>query len=230
MNPIRLSTSILGLEYNIRQGVKTLRSRKIQEIVSNTDFLHIDIIRPDFIPGKTKFADSLIAKIVKNIPDVKFDFHVMAGDTKKTIDLISDLIPETQKGKTIITIHSESKNPELSLNKINECGFLPGIAFDLDTSIRPLPDYIDNAKLVLLMCVKAGEGGQNYNARATEKIKNLSKTFNGTVSVDGGINPETLPKVLRAGANMLVIGSYITNSLHPKIRIETIRSIARRTP
>ena len=90
---------------------------------------------------------------------------------------------------------------------------MPGIAIDLDTRVETIEPFIKYCDLVLVMMVKAGKGGQQFNEDALKKIKKIRKLYpNILIEVDGGINAETGSKCVKAGADILVSGSYIYNN------------------
>ncbi|MFH1456090.1 MAG: hypothetical protein ABIF40_04015 [archaeon] len=114
-----------------------------------------------------------------------------------------------------------------TLEMIKGKGFKTGIALEPGTSLENLtPLVMENVDLVLLMSVVSGAGGQKYHDYVTEKIKNVKNNFPSViVQVDGGVNEETLPIVIEAGADNIVIGSYITNEEDVKGRVKEILNL-----
>ena len=90
---------------------------------------------------------------------------------------------------------------------------IPGIAIDLETDVETIEPFLKYCDLVLVMTVKAGKGGQEFSEDALKKIKRIRKLYpKMLIEVDGGITDETGAKCVRAGANILVSGSYIYNN------------------
>ncbi len=90
---------------------------------------------------------------------------------------------------------------------------MAGIAIDIDTKVETIEPFLKYCDLVLVMMVKAGKGGQKFNEDALKKIKKLRKLDSRIlIEVDGGINEETGSKCVKAGADILVSGSYIYNN------------------
>jgi len=113
------------------------------------------------------------------------------------------------------------------LQMIKDQGFKTGVALEPGSSLENLtPLVMENVDLVLLMSVVSGAGGQKYHDSVTEKIKNVKKNFPSViVQVDGGVNGSTLSTVVEAGADNIVIGSYITNEEDVKQRVKEILNL-----
>jgi ribulose-phosphate 3-epimerase len=120
-------------------------------------------------------------------------------------------------GANILTIHYEAfasdKKFVKALKKIKKLGMMPGIAIDLETEVETIEPFLKYCDMVLVMTVKAGKGGQKFSEDALKKIKKIRKLYpNMLIEVDGGITDETGAKCVKAGADILVSGSYIYNN------------------
>lgn len=196
-----LSVSILGIKEKIRKNIKKLDKM-------NIDFFHIDIMDGIFVENTTwKYKE--VSKILKNTKTKK-DVHLMVKEPKKYIDEYIKIRPE------IITFHYEATNEHLELiNYIKENNIKAGISIKPDTKVEEIKNLLEYVDLVLVMSVEPGKGGQKYIENSTNKINELYKlreenSYNYLIEVDGGINNET--KEFAKNADILVVGSYITNN------------------
>ena len=196
-----LSVSILGIKEKIRKNIK-----KLDKL--NIDYFHIDIMDGIFVENTT-WEYKEISKILRHTKTKK-DVHLMVKDVKKYVDEFINLKPE------IITFHYEATNNHLEIiNYIKENNIKAGISIKPDTKIEDIKDIIKYVDLVLVMSVEPGKGGQKYIENSTNKINDLynlrkENNYNYLIEVDGGINNETKEKA--TNADILVVGSYITNN------------------
>ena len=117
----------------------------------------------------------------------------------------------------IITLHFETfDDKELmikTIKKIKKAGKMAGLAIDLKTKIEVIAPYLKYLDLVLIMAVKAGKGGQEFDKSAINKIKYVRQLMPEIlIEVDGGINDKTGAQCVRVGADILVAGSYVYNN------------------
>ena len=170
---------------------------------------HLDVMDGLFVKNQT--VDYTYLEQLKLNSTLLFDAHLMVQYPSRVIKKYA------KAGANILTIHYEAfANDKLfikALKKIRKLGMMAGIALDLDTGVSVIEPFLKYCDLVLVMMVKAGKGGQEFNEEALKKIKALKK-LDGRVliEVDGGINAETGAKCIKAGADILVIGSYIYNN------------------
>jgi len=113
-----------------------------------------------------------------------------------------------------------------TLNNIKESGYKAGLALEPGTSLKNISeDMINVMDMLLLMSVSSGAGGQGYMHAVTGKIREARQNYGSLmIQVDGGINERVLPEVIEAGANNIVIGSYITKAENLADRIDHIRT------
>lgn len=196
-----LSVSILGIKEKIRKNIKKLDKM-------NIDYFHIDIMDGIFVENTTwKYKE--VSKILKHTKTKK-DVHLMVKEPKKYIDEYIKLKPE------IITFHYETtKNHVELINYIKENNIKAGISIKPNTKVEEIENLLKYVDLVLVMSVEPGKGGQKYIENSTNKINELYKlreenNYNYLIEVDGGINNET--KEFAKNADILVVGSYITNN------------------
>lgn len=173
------------------------------------DMYHLDVI--DGVFAKNKTIDYKYIEQLKEKSPLLFDVHLMVNEPEKVADKY------IKAGANIITVHyevfSEQKHLVKFLKKLKKKGIMTGLAIDLDTRIEVIDPIIKYLDMVLIMAVKAGKGGQEFNKSALKKIKyvrNLNTEI--LIEVDGGINNVTGSQCVRAGADVLVSGSYIYNN------------------
>lgn len=198
-----ISPSILSADF----------SRLSEEILkienSEAEFIHFDVMDGHFVPPIT-FGDKLI-KDLRPFSKKIFDVHLMVSNPDHHIEHFINA------GADIITIHSEASiHLDRSIELIKQYGAKVGVSLNPTTSPSILEYIIDKLDLVLIMTVNPGFAGQKFidsGLKKIEKIKNMimSKGLNTLLSVDGGVSDSTAPKILSAGANVLVSGSYLFN-------------------
>lgn len=173
------------------------------------DMYHLDVMDGLFVKNQT--VDYTYLEQLNMSSVLLFDVHLMVQYPTKVINKYAKF------GANILTIHYEAfANDKLfikTLKKIRKLGMMAGIAVDVDTKVEVIEPFLKYCDLVLVMTVKAGKGGQEFNDNALKKIKKIRKLYpNILIEVDGGINPETGAKCVKAGADILVSGSYIYNN------------------
>lgn len=188
--------------------------------LTDVDYIHVDFIDGKFVKGK-KIPFYKLRKIDK-VSSKRLDVHLMTDKLKKYIKKFASLNCE------YITFHIEvEKNIETYINMIRSFGIKVGLAINPDTDIEKLKPYLPMIDMVLVMSVVPGYGGQEFIPETAEKLKSLKQyltknKLNVLVNVDGGIN-ETKIKDVKPYVDMIVSGSYITNSDDYQSQINTLR-------
>ena len=210
----KVSASFLSSN-SVEKDISTLNETSI-------DLIHVDIMDGKFVPNKT-----IPFRMMKNIykfTSKRLDVHLMVKKPHKYIKKYATLNTE------YITIHVEIEEDISNLlNLISKYGIKKGLAINPDTPIEKLIPYLDQIDLILVMSVYPGRGGQTFIEETKAKlmaIKKIIKERNLDIllSVDGGINAETAKKVRRY-VDILVSGSYITNSENFEESIKNIRGV-----
>lgn len=198
---MKLSVSYLSISNQMEQAIKDLSRTSI-------DYLHVDIMDGSFVPNKT--SDDKIQLSYLKHSQKPLDIHLMVEDVEHYIDIYKELKP------TYITFHIEL-NDRLNMGKIIEKlhqeGIGVGLSLKPSTSVDEILPYLNIIDMVLVMSVEPGMGGQTFLPIALEKIKILKqyqKDYTFSIEVDGGINKETSYQCKVAGADIVVVGSYIT--------------------
>ncbi len=205
-----LSTSFLMIQND---------QKRIDELDKYTDYMHYDIMDGIFTSQGTNDYQTLL-EVTKNVGKPK-DVHLMVKNIKKYTDLFSQIKPN------YITFHLEAtEDPKLMINYIKGKNIKAGLAINPKTDVKKLIPYLNNLDLVLIMSVEAGAGGQPFIDVSAKidflKQYKLDNNLNYIIEVDGGIKPEVISKL--KNADMLVVGSYITNG-DIKAQIEKIRRV-----
>jgi ribulose-phosphate 3-epimerase len=156
-----------------------------------------------FVPNLTLGPNAVSA--INKSTNLFLDVHLMIYNP---FDYIEAFVAA---GADRITFHFEAtEDVEDTLNFIRKCGKQAGLAFRPETSFSMVPKYLDKCDLLLLMTVSPGFGGQKFMPEILEKVEMARKlTDKLDIQVDGGINNETGPQCIKAGANVLVSGNYL---------------------
>jgi ribulose-phosphate 3-epimerase len=146
---------------------------------------------------------------LKNLEtSLKLEAHLMVQNPERVVD---DWIASGVK--RIIFHYESTRQPEGIIKKVKQAGLEIGLAINPETLIEVVDDFIDQLDLVLVMTVEPGRGGQSFLEESLGKIKQLREKYKDVnIEVDGGVNLETAPKVIQAGANLLASGTAIFKS------------------
>lgn len=200
---IDISTSILSA------NLADFNSEAIK--LEKSDYIHIDVMDGHFVPNLT-FGTKFIKDIKNNNPNLKLDVHLMVENPENYIEEIADI------GVEFLTVHYEAcKHLDRVITNILNTGTKVGLALIPTTNENVLEYIIDKLDLILIMTVNPGFGGQTFLESQLPKIKKVKNLIQNTkktikLEVDGGINQETIKKVIINGADIAVAGSYIFNT------------------
>jgi len=218
------------LSYHKHSGVFS----KILELVDSGKLysLHVDVMRPPLIRNRSAFPIELIRGVYEDLYEkIILDIHLMVKEPESLVQEINEFIQPGEMTKTTMIIQQEAYSSEgkiiTTLETLKSLGYKAGIGLNLPTPFDSLTDEtVRNADEVLVMSVPMGKGGQQYDDEATERIRKLSRKFpDKLIRVDGGINDKTILSAKRAGAKIFVIGSYVTMSRRPLVRLEKLERI-----
>lgn len=210
---MEVAVSFLKSKYNLKDTIK-----KIDE--TDADYIHVDVMDGEFVSNKTFNYDE-IKDILKNTKK-SLDIHLMVSNPIDYILKYKNLKPE------FITIHSEiNKNIYDLIDLIKSYNIKVGISIKPKTSIEQIEKYLKYIDNVLIMSVEPGLGGQKFMDSVLYKIDILDKIrkekkLNYKISIDGGINNETIKKVNKV--DFVISGSYICMSNNYQDKIDSLRS------
>jgi ribulose-phosphate 3-epimerase len=198
---IKLAPSILSADF-ARLGVQ------IAEVArAGADYIHVDVMDGHFVPNISIGAP--VVASIRRVTSLPLDVHLMIEHPER---YISDFV---KAGADIITVHVEaSPHLQSTIQAIKEQGARAGVSLNPPTPIGAVEEFLHHVDLVLIMSVNPGFGGQSFIPATLLRIAKMRKILDARglsaeLEVDGGINADNAPDIVKAGANVLVAGNSI---------------------
>ena len=202
-----IAPSVLAADFsNLQRDIEMINE-------SDADWFHIDIMDGVFVPN-ISFGMPVLRDIKKHAKKT-LDVHLMIVNPDQYIETFSKL------GADILTVHWEAcTHMHRTIQAIKATGMKAGIALNPHSSVNQLKDVIKDIDLVCLMSVNPGFGGQSFIENTYNKVKELNELIQSTgsdcqIEIDGGVTNKNAKKLVQAGANILVAGSYVFKNSNP---------------
>ena len=213
----KVSPSLLAADFaNLTKDIDMINR-------SEADWLHLDVMDGVFVPN-ISFGFPVLQAVAK-ICQKPLDVHLMIVDPGKFTEQVKAL------GAYMMNVHYEAC-PHLhrTIQQIHDAGMKAGVTLNPHTPVNVLEDIIQDVDMVLLMTVNPGFGGQKFIEHSIQKVQRLKELILKTgshalIEVDGGVNHETAPRLVEAGVDVLVAGSYVFGAENPEQRIKELKEL-----
>lgn len=201
MSQVLIAPSILSADFaRLGEEVAAIAA-------AGADFIHVDVMDGHFVPNLT--IGPMVVKAIRGATDLPFDVHLMISPVDAYIDEFA------AAGANILTVHPEAgAHLHRTIQRIKGAGVKAGAALNPATPASAIEAVIEDLDLVLVMSVNPGFGGQKFISSQLKKIEAIRKLIDASgksvhLEVDGGVDPNTAPLAIDAGADVLVAGSAV---------------------
>ena len=215
---VRIAPSILSADF----AALGEEIRKVED--GGAQLIHVDVMDGHFVPNIT--IGPPVVKSIRKTTKLPLDVHLMISDPDKYIPAFAEA------GANILTVHAEATvHLDRTLNFIRSQNVGVGVSICPTTPVQAVEYALGLADMLLIMTVNPGFGGQKFIPYTVEKIKQArqvieNRNYRCVIEVDGGIDDETVPDVIKAGAEVLVAGSAIFHAPDPARKVKELLEIA----
>ena len=213
----KIAPSILAADFgNLQRDCEMVNN-------SQADWFHIDVMDGHFVPNISYGMP--VIKAIKKHAKKPLDVHLMIEKPERYIQKFADI------GADIITVHYEATvHLHRTLTQIEDTGCKAGVVLNLTTPVSVLEDILPKCYMVLLMSINPGFGGQKFEEITYSNITKLREMVNQKglkthIEIDGGVTTTNAKKLINAGADVLVAGSFVFNSKNPEQKIKELKMI-----
>ena len=210
-----IAPSLLAADFaNLQRDIEMVNE-------SQADWFHLDIMDGLFVPNISYGMP--VVKAIKEHAKKPLDVHLMIVDPDRYIHTFAQL------GSNFLSVHYDAcTHLHRTVQAIRQEGMKAGVALNPHTPIAVLEDIITDVDLLLIMSVNPGFGGQSFIENTYKKVNQAKELITKTdskalIEVDGGVNATNTPKLVAAGADVLVAGSFVFNAPDPKKTIEALK-------
>ena len=212
-----ISPSLLAADFtDLRHEVEMINK-------SDADWLHLDIMDGTFVPN-ISFGFPVIDAVAK-LCKKPLDVHFMIEHPERYVQRTA------KTGAMMMNVHYEAcVHLHRTVQEIHDAGMKAGVTLNPSTPVCLLEDILNDVDMVLLMSVNPGFGGQKFIEGTIDKLRALRemvdrKNSRALIQIDGGVQAETAPRLVEAGADVLVSGSYVFKAADPIQTIHDLRSL-----
>jgi ribulose-phosphate 3-epimerase len=218
--PLRLAPSILSADFGrLAEEVRSVEA-------AGADLIHVDVMDGHFVPNIT--AGPIMVEAVRRATKLPVDVHLMIESPERYIEAF------VQAGANSISVHEEAcVHLHRTIQQIRAAGAEPAVALNPHTPPETLEYVLEDLKMVLVMSVNPGFGGQKYIPSSARKIARLREMADDrglalSIEVDGGIATSTIGEVVKAGADTIVAGSAVFGAPDHARALQDLRNAALR--